>query len=133
MRRFSTLLVLCAWLLSSGAHWDMVQGFAWGRMIATYSRTMPISEAIRLTFDAGSLCGVCEFVADNNTRTDGSHAARDSAPATGDATKGKLHLLFAPNYVFVFSSALSTAWMVEDFFSDACARPAPPTEPPRAA
>jgi hypothetical protein len=77
MRRLSTLLVLCAWLLASGAHWDLAQGLGWARMVVNYSRTMPLDQAIRLTFSRENLCGVCEFVAEGETR------AADEPPRAG--------------------------------------------------
>lgn len=135
MRRFPALFVLCAWLLASGAHWDLVQGFAWARMIVNYSRAMPLDAAVRLTFTADTLCGVCEFVADAKTR-DGADKPAAGAPLTssGDtAAKGKLLLATAPEHIFVYRSVPAPVWPAEHFLTDACARPAPPVEPPRAA
>lgn len=135
MRRLPAFFVLCAWLLASGVQWDIVQGLAWVRMTANYSRTMPINEAVRLTFRADNLCGLCEFVADNKTRADARDAASDAAPAaTGDsAAKGKLLLAAAPVHVFRFASATAPEWPAERFYPLALGRAAPPTEPPRAA
>lgn len=135
MRRFSALFVLCAWLLASGAHWDIVQGFAWARMVVNYSRTMPLDEAVKLAFNADNLCGVCEFVADNKTRADSDNASAPVAPsASGDsAAKGKLFLATAPEHLFVFCTVPAPEWPTKHFLADAHARPAPPTEPPRAA
>jgi hypothetical protein len=129
MRRFSALIVLCAWLLASGAHWDFVQGYAWGRMIATYSRTMPLEQAIKLTFTADNLCGVCESVAEGKTRA-------DALPATAPGetvAKAKPPIAPAPEHLFVFCTVTGPAWPTVHFLPDACARPAPPVEPPRAA
>jgi hypothetical protein len=132
MRRLSALFVLCAWLLASGAHWDFVQGFAWGRMIATYSKTMPLAEAVRLTFTADNLCGVCTFVADNRTRPDAS-GTDASQPAADPVSKAKPPLATPPEHLFVFCSVTVPVWPTEHFRPDAVARPAPPVEPPRAA
>ena len=132
MRRFSTLLVLCAWLLASGAHWDVVQGFAWGRMIANYSKSMPLAEAVRLTFTADNLCQVCTFVADNHTRSDAS-GTDASQPARAPLFKAGAPLACPPEYHFVFSSVPAPKWPTAHFRPDALARPAPPVEPPRAA
>ena len=137
MRRFSALFVLCAWLLASGAQWDLVQGFAWTRMVVNYSRTMPLAQAVRLTFTPENLCGVCEFVAAHRTRADADtrSASSDTAPsATADsAAKGKLLLAAAPVHHFAFSSVTVPGWPTELFDPLSHARPAPPTEPPRAA
>ncbi|MCU0791869.1 MAG: hypothetical protein MUE42_03225 [Opitutaceae bacterium] len=135
MRRLSALFVLCAWLLASGAHWDFVQGAGWARMIVNYSQTMPLADAVRLTFSADSLCGVCEFVADHKTRADATTpASSQPAPAAaGDsAAKGKLVLAAAPEYLFVYCSVPAPAWPAEHFLADAQERPSPPVEPPRA-
>lgn len=128
MRRLSATLVLLAWLLASGAQWDLLQGFAWGRMVAAYSRTMPLDEAIRLTFTPDNLCGVCAFVADGKTQADAD--AADHAPAD-PAAKAKLPLATPPAHLFVFIDAPAPEWPAERFPVDARARPAPPTEPPR--
>ncbi len=134
MRRLTTLFVLCAWLLASGAHWDLAQGFAWTRMVVSYSRSMPLAEALRLTFTADNLCGVCELVAEAKTRSAADQSGATAAPAPGDfAAKGKLLLSAAPEHLFVYCAVPSPAWPEEHFRPDACARPAPPVEPPRAA
>jgi hypothetical protein len=135
MRRISALFVLCAWLLASGAHWDFVQSLGWARMIVKYSQTMPVTDAVRLTFTADTLCGVCEFVADGKPRADatvpGSGASVPGA-AVDSFSKGKLILATAPEYLYVFCSVPAPVWPTEHFLADAIARPAPPVEPPRA-
>jgi len=133
MRRLSTLFVLCAWLLASGAHWDLAQGFGWARMVVNYSRSMPLEQAVRLTFSPENLCGVCEFVADGKTRAAADGSAQGAPVAPESAAKGKLVLATAPEHLFVFGSAPAPSWPAEHFLADAHARPAPPTEPPRAA
>lgn len=125
--RFAHLFALFAWLLATGSHWDLVQSFGWGRMIATYSQTMPLSEAIRLTFTADNLCGVCEIVADAKQAPD------PAAPYSAPVGAQKIPLALAPAGVAIFASVLAPSWPAEHFLADACARPAPPVEPPRAA
>ena len=132
MRRRFPIVVLLAWLLASGAQWDVLQGLAWGRMIANYSRTMPLGEAVRLTFTPDNLCGVCAFVAEARTRSSADQNAADQAPAEA-ASKAKAPLASAPERLFVFQVLPAPDWPRENFLPDACARPAPPTEPPRAA
>jgi hypothetical protein len=133
MRRLSALLLLSAWLLASGAQWDLLQSFAWGRMIANYSRTMPVAEAVRLTFTPDNLCGMCSFVAVAKTRADGTSEGRPHEPAPVDpGAKAKAPLAAPPEHLFIFSSAPVPEWPAECFRADARARPAPPTEPPRA-
>jgi hypothetical protein len=132
-RRFSVLIVLCTWLLASGAHWDLMQSFAWGRMVATYSRTMPLREAVRLTFTADNLCGVCTFVADAKTR---APADSPGVPVAGDPlSKAKLWLAAPPDYPLgiAFVALLAPSWPDKNCRLPAAERAAPPTEPPRAA
>jgi hypothetical protein len=133
MRRLSTLLVLCAWLLSSGAHWDLAQGFGWARMVVNYSRSMPLDAAIRLTFSPENLCGICEFVAEGKTRDADDGSAKGATSASESAAKGKLVFASAPEQLLVYGSAPAPSWPAEHFLANAHARPAPPTEPPRAA
>ena len=134
MRRFSTVAVLLAWLLASGAQWDILQSFAWGRMIASYSRTMSIQEAMRLTFTPDNLCDVCAFIAENKTRSAADQPATDQAPAEA-GTKAKAPLAPPPRHLFVLQvlDERDTAWPRENFAANDRARPAPPAEPPRAA
>ena len=126
--RFAHLLALFAWLLATGSHWDLVQGLGWGRMIATYSQTMPLSEAIRLTFTPDNMCGVCDVVAAAKQA-----AARDAAPSALPAGSQKIVLALAPASFVFFAEMPALRWPAEDMLPDACARPAPPVEPPRAA
>ncbi|MEY4489126.1 MAG: hypothetical protein RIQ79_1634 [Verrucomicrobiota bacterium] len=126
--RFAHLLALFAWLLATGSHWDLVQGLGWGRMIATYSQTMPLAEAIRLTFTPDNMCGVCEAVAAAK-QVDSDPAAPSADPVGAQ----KIFLSLAPAEVLVFAALPAPRWPAEHFQPDACARPAPPVEPPRAA
>jgi len=126
--RFAHLLALFAWLLATGSHWDLVQGLGWGRMIATYSRTMPLAEAVRLTFTPDNMCGVCETVASAKQAADQSET-----PSAVPSGAQKIFLSLAPAGVVIFSALHATRWSTEDMLPDACARPAPPVEPPRAA
>ena len=134
MRRFSAIFVLFAWLLASGAQWDLLQSFAWGRMIANYSRTMPLQEAMRLTFTPDNLCDVCAFIAENKTREATDRNAADHAPADS-GTKAKAPIAPPPRHLFVLQVLDETdaAWPREIFAANGRARPAPPAEPPRAA
>lgn len=103
MRRFSTLLVLCAWLLATGSHWDLVQSFGWGRMIAQYSQSMPLAEAIRLTFTTDNFCGVCEVV---NTARATDPADDDAPPPSSRDLKVQLALLTVPRVVIAAPTVL---------------------------
>lgn len=59
--RIQAVVVLIAWLLSTGAQWDVAQFVAWGRMISTYSQEMAFGDAVQETF-TGKLCPLCKAV-----------------------------------------------------------------------
>ena len=102
-RKLSLITMLTAWLLATGSHWDLVQTFAWGRMIATYSQTMSMTQAVRLTFTADNLCGVCETVAEAKQQQD------STLPSDAKAT-GKILMVFQPQPVFVATLPVTEKW-----------------------
>ncbi len=133
MRRLCSIFVLCAWLLANGAHWDMAQSFAWGRMIAEYSRTMPLDEAVRLTFTPDNLCGICEFVAEGKTRADSDAAADQTSAPRDPALKSTLFLALAPDQAWGFPAPSAPTWPFVQLIARDLVRPEPPSEPPRQA
>ncbi len=117
--------MLLAWLLATGSQWDLAQTFAWGRMIAGYSRTMPLLEAVRLTFTPGNECDLCNAV----------DAARQQpvSPATPEARlPGKILLAFQPAPKVIFSIPSGCPWPLVDEFTPGVMRASPPVPPPRA-
>lgn len=126
MRRFSLILTLTAWLFATGSHWDLVQTFGWGRMIASYARTMPLSEAIRLTFTADNLCSVCEFVQE-------SKQSQGNMPVPGGQADTKILLVYQPAPAIIVSAPSYTSWRLGETRVSGTDRGAPPTPPPRAA
>ena len=127
-RRFKISAILLAWLLATGSQWDCAQVFAWGRMIAGHARTMPLADAVRLTFTPGNECAVCVAVADAKQQQP------DTAAAAAAKAPGKILLFCAPAAAFVFavpepappSPAATLAGM-------GTLRASPPVPPPRAA
>ena len=126
-RRLFLVSLLCAWLLATGSQWDLVQTFAWGKMIASYSRTMPLTDAVRLTFTAGNECNVCTFV------NEAKHRQAD-APLPGDPAGklAKIPLVFQASSVFV-ATAPTVLGLSHDVLLEmqGVARAAPPVPPPR--
>lgn len=57
--RFQLIVLLSAWLVAAGVPWDALQVVAWGRMFVDNSRTLPLLAAMRQTFDAKEMCGMC--------------------------------------------------------------------------
>lgn len=132
MRRIPAIFVLCAWLFASGAQWDIVQGFAWARMFVSYSKTMPVGEALKKTFQPDNLCGVCEFVADAKTRTDADRPAANDPVPRDPGLKVTLFLPAAPEVFVAIAPFPSEPRWPDDPAARSRTRPAPPTEPPRA-
>ena len=126
-RRLQLCSVLLAWLLATGSHWEVVQTFAWGRMIAGYVRTMPLVDAIRLTFTADNLCPVCEIVKEAKQQQDGT------TPAPGGKLDGKLLLVFPPESRLWIEAGAAERWVWRDDPLPVRERPVPPLPPPRAA
>lgn len=123
-RKFSLIMTLSAWLLATGSHWDLVQTFAWGQMIASYSQSMPLAQAIRLTFTADNMCGVCEVVQD---------ARQDPATPGAGTLDRKVQLAFEAVPVVLGAVPEVEEWLDADRLPASLVRHAPPVPPPRAA
>ncbi len=124
-RNLSLLLTLSAWLLATGSHWDLVQTFAWGRMIAAYSQSMPLSEAIKRTFTAENLCGVCEVVND-------AKQGQDATGAGAGKLDAKVPLAFAAAPIVVMPAPEPGLWLLADALPPRAPSRVPPTPPPQA-
>jgi len=119
--------MLTAWLLATGSHWDLLQTFAWGRMIATYSQSMSLSQAVKLTFTADNLCGLCQSVSEVKQQQ-----AHETALPSEAKSLGKIPLVFQPVAVFFPRGTISVPWgwnHAVPIFRD---RSPPPLPPPRA-
>lgn len=73
-------------ILGTGAQWDILQVFAWGRMIACNMRVMSLQAAVEKTFD-GHMCSVCRMVARAKRE---QQRSQSNAPEAG--SKGKMLL-----------------------------------------
>ena len=128
-RKFSLILTLAAWLLATGSHWDLVQTFGWGRMIATYSQSMSFAQAVKKTFSAGATCGVCDAVATAKQQD----AADATAPTAPGKSFGKIPLVFAPDSTpALLILPVVFLWSPSDQTVPSATRAAPPLPPPRA-
>jgi hypothetical protein len=126
-RQLSLILTLSAWLLATGSHWDLVQTFGWGRMIATYSQSMSFTQAVKKTFSAGTTCGVCDAVT-----TAKQHDADASVPTAPGKSFGKIHLVFAPDSTpALLILPVVFPWSHSDQTIPTVTRAAPPLPPPR--
>ena len=127
-RRLSLITMLTAWLLATGSHWDLLQTFAWGRMIATYSQSMSLTQAVKLTFTPDNVCGLCQSVSEAKQQM-----APDTALPSEAKSFGKILLIFQPVAVFVPRGSVTAAWGWNHAVPGCRDRSPPPLPPPRAA
>lgn len=126
-RRLSIISLLFAWLLATGSQWDVVQTFAWGKMIVTYAQSMRVTEAVRLTFTPGNMCSLCHAVSEaKQQQTD------DALPGDPAGKLAKIPLVFQASSVFVSSAPTVQGVSPDEFLEmQGVARAAPPVPPPR--
>jgi hypothetical protein len=124
-KRLQIFVVLVAWFMATGAQWDLVQTFGWGRMIVNYSRSMQLSAAVKKTF-GGEMCGICRAV--NQAK---QQEEKSNVPAL--TVKAKLVMICSPAPQFVLSAPDRAAWSPSDREPLSAGRPVPPTPPPRVA
>jgi len=113
-------------VLGTGAEWDLLQVFAWGRMFVTHARTMSVSAAVHKTFD-GEMCGICRLV-DNAKKQEQS---RSNSPDLKVQTKILL-VSEAPAPV-VIEVPDEGARRLAPSLTPSQFRSAPPVPPPRQA
>lgn len=123
-RHLSLLMTLAAWLLATGSHWELVQTFAWGRMILTYAQTVPLAEAVRLTFTPGNECSLCVAV-----QTAKQEAPDQESPQLTAA--GKILLSSPPTSEFTLTAPAPERWAQVRGGWQAGRRECPPVPPPR--
>lgn len=127
-RQVSLILTLTAWLLATGSHWDLVQTFAWGRMIAGYSQDMSLAQAVQKTFSPETMCRLCHAVADAKQSPENGDPA---LPAP--KTPGKILLVCAPARLINASPVpQSSGTVAESTIPPSVERASPPVPPPRA-
>lgn len=94
-------------------------------MMADYSRTMPLSQAVEKTF-SGKMCRICRMVAN-------AREQEQSRPAVPESkTAGKILLFFQAVPKVTIEAPRSLAWMASGSPAMAETRSAPPVPPPRA-
>lgn len=63
LSRGGKLLVVLSLVLSTGAHWAVLQTVAWATMLASNLRDQSVSEAVGHTFDGRHPCPLCKAIA----------------------------------------------------------------------
>jgi hypothetical protein len=117
------ILLLSAWLLATGVHWDAIQVVAWSRMFADNARTLPVLAAMRQTFDPQKMCGMCCAV---------QQAKREQrAAAAVGQEMGKAPLVIQPVARVAVAMPAGQPRMITESEIPAMERDAPPVPPPR--
>lgn len=117
------IVLLSAWLLAAGVHWDAIQVVAWGRMFAENARTLPVLGALRQTFDPAKMCGMCCAV------QEAKREQREAAlPGLGE---GKAPLVIQPVVRIAVVAPAGRSWIVDEADVADAEREAPPVPPPR--
>lgn len=123
-KRVQLITILLAGFLATGAQWDVVQVFGWGRMIVNYVEDMSLGQAVEKTF-SGEMCGVCEAVS-NAKHQDGP----TDIPSKGKFD-GKMLLVLGPTAYGVVAAIEPDEWLPCDITMFSKERSAPPLPPPR--
>ena len=125
-RKFALALTLTAWLLATGAQWDLVQTFAWARMFTANVRVLPLVEAASLTFSPESRCEICDVVAA------AKHQQEKSSALPKGRREAKFFLLHHPAPTPAVVAPESRRWSPSDPVVHTVGREAPALRPPRA-
>jgi hypothetical protein len=124
--KLSLALALC--FVATGAEWDVLQAFAWGRMMASYSRTEALPAALSDVF-TGQMCSICRMVAQARAKEQQSTPA---LPAGQSAPKAKIIFFFQPSPRVTLESPGAIAYSPADARARSESRATPPVPPPRA-
>ncbi len=124
-RKLPIVLTLAAWLFATGSQWDLVQAFAWARMMATNVETMSVADALAQTFSPEGRCTLCEAIS----------AAKQQQDETGQATEarlpGKTVLVYLPASPVVIAKPASVTFALGEFTFHGVEPSAPLLTPPR--
>jgi len=116
-------LFLC--FIATGAQWDLLQTFAWGRMVVNHSRAMPLAQAVRKTFD-GELCSICRMVA----KAEKQERANSDIPNT--KFESKILFFFQAVPKVIVAAPCPVVWCPTEGTAVTAGRSSPPVPPPRA-
>lgn len=125
VRRCSTWLVLLALVVTTGAHWAMLQLTAWSGMLVEFAQQGSLRDAVTKTFDGQHPCRLCKAI------REGRAAERDRTPPS---TSTKLDLLPLPPAASVATDvqgeplSIRRTQVIPETRQDS-----PPVPPPRAA
>ncbi|MBE2213929.1 MAG: hypothetical protein IAE82_08670 [Opitutaceae bacterium] len=124
--KISLIFTLSLWLVATGAHWDLIQAVAWGKMLVVNARQMSLDAAVVRTFSPEGMCGACHAVQDAKRDGDG-----------GAAVAGKVlvkdPLILPASGGIVVEAPTAMPWHLVEHGVAGTGRAAPPVPPPKVA
>jgi len=123
-QRIQVLVVTLLCFIAAGAQWDLVQVYAWGRMMADHSRTMTLSDAVSKTFD-GEMCPICRMVAKARQK----EQSQSNVPEV--RIESKILLFFQAVPAVIVGAPRAVACFPGDASAMTKDRSAPPVPPPK--
>jgi hypothetical protein len=72
MRRLSALLILIAFVFSTGGHWYVLQGVAWTKMVSEFSEYTPLVQAVKMAVSGQYPCKMCKVIAEKKQQEEQS-------------------------------------------------------------
>lgn len=115
--------VFFAWLLATGAQWDLLQVVAWSNMFVSNSASMSVGNALGKTFD-GEECEMCRAI---------RQAKQQENPPGLPSEKRmtKFPLIHQPVATFTYQCPEPGDWTFNEEFMVGLTRERPPVPPPR--
>jgi len=104
-----------------GGHWAILQSVAWMTMVAGYSQTDPLKNALVKTFDGKHPCPICKFVA-KGKKSEQKHETQKLLT--------KLDFILAPTRVTIYPPSPAPRHFSLAVFAESRSE-TPPTSPPR--
>ena len=104
-----------------GGHWAILQSVAWMTMVAGYSQTDPLKNALVKTFDGKHPCPICKFVA-KGKKSEQKHETQKLLT--------KLDFILTPTRVTIYPPPPAPRQFSPAVFAES-RNETPPTPPPR--
>src|SRR6266446_5930097 len=121
LARLSKYVLALTLACSIGLHWAFFQAVAWTGMVASYARSLPISEALEKTFDGKHPCQLCKQIAAGK---------RSEKKADSQTRLKKLEFPAAPAALLLSGPSSFTELRAGNVSADPLTH-APPVPPPR--
>jgi hypothetical protein len=119
--RISKIFVIITLVVTTGAHWALLQSVAWTTMLADNLRTQSVAQAVTETFDGDHPCPLCEAIAAGK-KSEGKTEMTSASQKLEYPPLAERDILIAPRTFKNFSAA--------HFFAESLPQK-PQLQPPR--